>query len=131
MNKEMDIDYLDKHFPKGNEYRGEAMVLIGLARLEGNYLTRIRSVLQKECNRHIREYEHHRKMYEIRNSNRQKANMLKHIHKRWEVEHIADLLNIKLDKKLNQIDFLKSICNPENSDYRAIKERIKELESLK
>ena len=76
MNKEMDIDYLDKHFPKGkDERRGEAMVLIGLARIEGNYLTKIRNVLQREYNRHISEMERHKKIYEKNKSERQGRKM--------------------------------------------------------
>ncbi len=28
-----DVDYLDEHFPKGDKRRGEAMVLLAIARL--------------------------------------------------------------------------------------------------
>jgi len=31
-----DIEYLDNHFPKGNKQRGEAIVLLFLARIEGS-----------------------------------------------------------------------------------------------
>jgi len=30
-----DEEYLDEKFPKGNKFRGEAMVLLALARIEG------------------------------------------------------------------------------------------------
>lgn len=30
-----DIEYLDKHFPKGDKRRGEAMVLLAFARIQG------------------------------------------------------------------------------------------------
>jgi hypothetical protein len=33
--KEHDINYLDEQFPKGDKRRGEAMVLLALARIEG------------------------------------------------------------------------------------------------
>ena len=32
---EQDIEYLDNQFPKGDKRRGEAMVLLALARIEG------------------------------------------------------------------------------------------------
>jgi len=34
-NDEHDIKYLDEKFPKGNKQRGEAMVLVALAREQG------------------------------------------------------------------------------------------------
>ena len=32
-----DVDYLNKKFPKGDKRRGEAMVLLALARIEGGW----------------------------------------------------------------------------------------------
>ena len=34
-NIESDIEYLEEKFPKGDKRRGEAMVLLALARIEG------------------------------------------------------------------------------------------------
>ena len=35
VESDIDIDYLDKKFPKGDKRRGEAMVLLALARMHG------------------------------------------------------------------------------------------------
>lgn len=140
----------------------------------------VKSILQKEYNRHISEIKRHRLQHNATKSNKQKKKYIKHLDKLWEVKHIAELLNIKLKEKekeirkwmialrtensillhhneelpqykelqrvpddlikemdnkqidffrpLNQIDFLKSIRDVHNSDYRAIGERIMELE---
>ena len=92
-------------------------------------ITYIKNILQSEYNRHINEIIRH-KIRGRSGSNRQKRKLTKHLDKLWEVKKIAKLLGIKLDlrKELKELDFLKTICNPNNSDYRAIKERIGELE---
>jgi hypothetical protein len=46
---EKDIKYLDEHFPKGNKKRGEAMVLLSLARIEGKKNIEKQKVVKKDC----------------------------------------------------------------------------------
>jgi hypothetical protein len=90
----------------------------------------IKSILQKEYDRHNSELKRHWNIFDNTKSNRQKARLIKHFHKRFQTERIAELLNIKLkkqEKRLNEFEFLNKICDVHNSDYRAIKERIKEI----
>ena len=51
-----DIDYLDKEFPKGEtKFRGQAMVLLALARKEGARL-KIEEILEKWEDEESNEY---------------------------------------------------------------------------
>lgn len=88
----------------------------------------IKDILQKEYDRHTQEIKAHGEQFDMTGSLRQKKKLVKHLNKRFQTGHIAELLNIKLGKPINQLDFLKKICDVHNSDYRAIKERIMELE---
>lgn len=89
----------------------------------------IQKVLQKEYERHTQEFERHQSNFKLSNSKKQREKRTKHFHKRFQTEQIAKLLGIELKRKLNQVEFLKKICDVHNSDYRAIKERIRELEN--
>jgi len=47
MNPKLDEDYLEEHFPKGDKRRGEVMVLLALARIQGKQEYKMTSKINK------------------------------------------------------------------------------------
>lgn len=77
------------------------------AELKGIQSNESAKALQKEYDRHTAELTYHRSLIEQNDSKKQHRKFWKHFHKRWEVERIAELLGVKLNKKETKIDYNK------------------------
>jgi hypothetical protein len=74
--------------------------------IQSKSTTKTETALQKEYDRHTAELTYHKSLIEQNDSKKQHRKFWKHFHKRWEVERIAELLGVKLNKE-TKIDYNK------------------------